>query len=358
MLFFFYSCKKEKSTDTPAPKERKEAVIVATNNSTLISYDANNGSKIWEAILQGSCVGTPVLHQKRVYVHTNQGKLYSINILTGNIEKTFSTPFGSSPFSILASDDKLFLSSDKLYCIDTNFNQLWDYNGGTDCSSSPQLFNDKLYVAMGDKINCVDLNGNNVWQSAAVASGIITSSVKVIDNTVYFGAQDKKVYALNSDNGAVKWNYTTQDKVESSPMAYGGMCIIGGSDYNVYCLDLIDGTLRWTYHTLERVISSPTVHPTSNTIIVGSYDFNLYGIDHVSGSLKWKYPSGSLIKSSPVVMGNLAYFTSFDKYIYCIDCRDGKLVWKAFLNANSEGSPIVDNTRTGLYSSESGMSEY
>ncbi len=353
-----YSCSKTKSADPPLPKERKEAVIVAANNSTLISYDANKGTKLWEAVLSGNCKGTPVLYQKKVYVHTDNAMLYAINVIDGKIEKSLSTSFMSSPFAIAQYGDKLYFASDKLYCIDTAFNPVWEYDGGVACSSSPQFYNDKIYVAMGDKINCVDLSGNNVWQSAAVGAGIITSSVKVIADVVYFGAQDKKIYALNANNGAINWYYTTLDKVESSPMVYGGMCIIGGSDYNLYCLDIIDGSLRWKYHTLERVVSSPTVHSSTNTIIVGSYDFNLYGIDHVSGKLKWKYPAASLIKSSPVVMGNLSYFTSYDKYLYCIDCRDGSLVWKVFLNANSEGSPIVDNTRTGLYSSESGMSEY
>jgi outer membrane protein assembly factor BamB len=136
------------------------------------------------------------------------------------------------------------------------------------------------------------------------------------------------------------------------------MCLIGSTDYDLYCIDTISGLLRWKYHTLERVNSSPAIHEASNTVLVGSYDFNLYAIDHVSGTLRWKYPAGSLIKSSPVVYGNLIYFTSFDRYIYCVDALEGKLVWKQFMNANSQGSTIVDDLKNGVFSTESGMSQF
>lgn len=358
VIVSFFSCKKGKSTDSPLPKDRNEAVYVATNNNNFISYEANTGNKLWEVILNGTCKGTPVLYNKRIYIQSDGGFIYSINIFTGKVEKSATTSFLSSPFAIAVNGENLYLSSDKLYCLDTNFNEKWAYDGGAACSSSPQFYNDKIYVAIADKVHCIDIGGNNVWQSAGTQSGIITSSVKVSNNIVYYGAQDKNIYAINANNGAPIWNYTTADKVESSPMIYGGMCLIGSSDYNLYCIDTISGLLRWKYHTLERVLSSPTIHTPTNTVLIGSYDFNMYGIDHVSGKLKWKYPAGSLIKSSPVVLGNLAYFTSYDKYIYCIDCRDGRLVWKAFLNSNSEGSPFVDNTKTGVYSTESGMSEF
>ncbi|HQW47256.1 MAG TPA: PQQ-like beta-propeller repeat protein, partial [Chitinophagaceae bacterium] len=305
----------------------------------------------------GTCKGTSVLYRKKVYVHTDQGYLYSIDILSGEIYKSAATLFPST-LALAAYNGKLYIAADKLYCYDTTFVQQWAYDGGVPCTSSPQIEGDKIYLGIGDKVHSVDLNGNNVWQSPAIAAGSINSSPKVSNGVVYFGAQDKKVYAIKQSDGSPVWDYTTVDKVESSPLIYGGMCLIGSTDYDLYCIDTISGLLRWKYHTLERVNSSPAIHEASNTVLVGSYDFNLYAIDHVSGTLRWKYPAGSLIKSSPVVYGNLIYFTSFDRYIYCVDALEGKLVWKQFMNANSQGSTIVDDLKNGVFSTESGMSQF
>jgi hypothetical protein len=156
----------------------------------------------------------------------------------------------------------------------------------------------------------------------------------------------------------------TGDKIISSPMVYGGMCIIGSADFGVYCIDTTSpsappaGELRWAYPTIDRVNSSATVHEASNTVLIGGHDFNLYAIDHVSGILKWKYPAGSLIKSSPVVYGNYVYFTAVDRYLYCVDVRNGSTVWKSFLNGSTESSPMVDDLKNGQYPGVSGMSKY
>jgi outer membrane protein assembly factor BamB len=354
---FFASCGKTKSADPPLTKDREEAVYVATDNNNFISYNAINGAKKWEVILNGSCKGTPVLYRKRIYIHTDANFLYSIDILTGEIARSTNTGFPST-LAITAFNGRIYIAADKLYCYDTTLSQIWTYDGAAPCTSSPQVSNDKIFLGIGDKIHCVDLSGNSVWQSPAVVAGSIKSSPRVSNGVVFYGAHDKFVYAIKAVDGSPIWSYQTGDKVESSPMIYGGMCLIGATDYDLYCIDSISGLLRWKYHTLERVNSSPTIHEATNTVLVGSYDFNLYAIDHVSGTLLWKYPAGSLIKSSPVVFGDLVYFTSFDRYLYCVDARDGKLVWKQFMNANSQGSPIVDDLKSGAFSTESGMSKY
>lgn len=357
LVVLFFACKKKMSKDNPLPSERKEAVIVCNDNSSIISYEATSGTKLWETKLNGICKGAPVLYNKKVYVHTDNGWLYQINVIKGTIDKSLSTMFPSFT-SMLVNNGRLYIAADKLYCYDTTFTAIWNYDGGTACTSSPQFDEDKIYVAVGDKVHCIDNTGNNVWQSAAVGAGIIKSSVKVSGEKVYFGADDKKIYAIKKLDGSPVWNYLTLDKVESSPLIYGGMCIVGSTDYHLYCIDTITGLLRWKYFTLERVNSSPNIHPSTNTVLVGSYDFNLYAIDHISGFLKWKYPAGSLIKSSPVVYEDRVFFTSYDKYIYCVDAKNGKLLWKQFINANSQGSPIVDDTKTGNYATDSGMSAF
>lgn len=351
------SCAKKKSDDPVLAKDRVEAVYVTTDNNNFIGYQAYTGTKLFEVILTGSCKGTPVLYNQKIYVHTDAGFLYSIDMITGQIHNSTATLFPSH-LALIAHNGRIYIAADKLYCYDTTLVQQWAYDGGTICSSSPQLINDKIFLGIGDKIHCVDLAGNNVWQSPAITGGVINSSPRVSDGVVYYGAQDKYLYAIKELDGSPLWSYLTIDKIESSPTVYGGMCIIGSSDYYIYCIDTISGLLRWKYPTLERVNSSPVVHPSTNTVLVGSYDFNLYAIDHVSGTLKWKYPAGSLIKCSPVIYGVYIYFTAFDRYLYCVDIRDGRLIWKQFMNANSQGSPIVDDLKDGLYSTESGMSIY
>lgn len=358
------SCAKNKSKDYPLPVIRKEAVYITTANNNLISYQPSTGVKQWEIHMKGNSEGVPVLYNKKLYLVTNNGYFYVVDILRGEITLEVNTGKSSS-LSLAAASDRIYMSSDMLYCFDLNGSLQWQYDPTTPCTSSPTLSNGKVYLGAGDRIHAVDAgNGSAIWTSPSAGGVDIVSSPKVSNGLVYFGGQDKKVYALNENNGTVKWEYMTGDKIKSSPIVYGGMCLVGSEDFGVYCIDTTSptlpplGELRWKLPTLERVYSSPAVHETSNTILVGSYDFNLYAIDHVSGDMKWKYPAGSLIKSSPVVYGDYVYFTAYDKYMYCVDCRFGTTVWKSYINGNTDSSPMIDDLKNGLYPGNSGMSKY
>lgn len=366
MMLLAISCGKEKSTDLPLPVDRKESVYITTNNNNLISYNPYTGSKQWEVFFKGVSQGVPVLYKKKLYLTTDAGYFYAVDILKGeiSIEKNLQKP---SILSIAVDNDKVYMGSltDSFYCYDLSGNKLWSYNPGAKCSSSPQVANGNVYFGANVKMHAVNAStGAAVWTSAAVI-GSILSSPRVSNGLVYYGATDKKIYAIRENNGSLQWNYSTGDIITSSPMVYGGMCIIGSTDYGVYCIDTTSpsappsGELRWKYMTNERInYSSATIHEASNTVLIGGYDFNLYAIDHVSGTLKWKYPAGSLIKSSPVVYGNYVYFVAVDRYLYCVDVRNGSAVWKSYLNGSTESSPMVDDLKNGQYPGVSGMSKY
>lgn len=359
LLCSLQACKKTQSTDAPLPVVRKEAVYISTENNNLISYQYNTGEKLWEVILKGNAQSTPVLYNKKLYTITGNGYLYSIDILKGEIYREMNIGL-SSVHALSAVNGKLYIASDKLYCYDTTMNFAWWYipASGDICTTAPQVINNRVFVGAGNTCHAVDAGtGLGVWVSAPLPDSI-KSSPSVSNGVVYFGCNDKKVYALNESDGSPRWNFATMDKVFASPIVYGGMCLIGGMDYDFYCIDTTTGFKRWSTATAERISSSAAIHELTNTVLFGSYDFNLYALSHVDGKIKWKYPAGSLIKSSPVVYKDYVYFTSFDRYIYCVNVNSGNLVWKQFLNGNTLSSPVVDDLQKGVHPSVSGMSKY
>ncbi|HNB80842.1 MAG TPA: PQQ-binding-like beta-propeller repeat protein [Chitinophagaceae bacterium] len=364
MAFTALSCGKTQSNDFPLPVVRKEAVFICTDNNNLISYDPYTGAKHWEVNFKGNSRGVPVLWKKKLYLVTNNGYFYAVDVLKGKISLEVNIT-NSSDYSLAVENDRLYMASDKLYCYDLNGTLVWQYDPLTPCTASPTLVNGKVYVPANDRIHAVDAgSGSGVWTSPSAGGINIQSSPRVSNGLVYFGGENKKIYALQQSDGSVRWEYLTGDRIKSSPLVYGGMCICGSEDFGLYCIDTTsptlppNGELRWKYTTLDRISSSPAVHEASNTIIVGGYDFNLYAIDHVSGLLKWKYPAGSLIKSSPLVYGNYIFFTSYDRYLYCVDVRYGNTVWKSYINGNTDSSPMADDMTNGVYPTVSGMSKY
>lgn len=358
----FTACEKEMSPDDPLPDERSRTVFITTNSNRLYGYDALTGEKSWEKSLNSKMTGSPVVQGDSLYVITEDGTFYAWNLRTQEelYKKSINATNG---MSLAAADTFIYVAGGtRLYCYNHKGQLIWDYSGNNGPATSGVTFaNNRLYVAFNNQVHCVNQSGNAVWVS--MGFGDVRTTIKSQDAALYFGDDDNKMYAIDSSNGARIWSYTTLAQVKSSPLVYGGMSISGSDDNNIYCVDVIPGAgqqgqLRWQLPTLERVRSSAAIHVPTNTVLIGCHDYNLYAIDHVSGTLKWKYPTAGLIISSPTVMGDNAYFASYDNYMYCINVRTGKLVWKTNTDYSADGSPVVDNITEEFYSGESGMSPH
>ena len=340
----------------------RKTVFITTNSNRLYGYDANTGVKTWEKSLSDKMSGSPVILGDSLYVITEDGNFYSWDLRTKELlyKKSIAN---SNGLSMAASEGKIYVAGGtRLYCYNPDGTLDWDYNGSNGPAGTGVTFaNSRLYLGFSDEVHCVDLSGGAIWVSSGY--GNINTTVKSNGGELYFGDDNNKMYSISATNGGLIWSYTTAAQVKSSPLVFGGMSISGSDDNNIYCVDMLAGTgqqglLRWKLPTQERVRSSPAIHIPTTTVLIGCHDYNLYAIDHVSGQLKWKYPTGSLITSSPTVVGDNAYFTSYDKYMYCINVRTGNLVWKTNMDYSADGSPVVDNITSEFYSGVSGMSPY
>ncbi len=95
------------------------------------------------------------------------------------------------------------------------------------CQTTPRGINQTSKVKIGTPIWEFEI-GSLVWASPAIGS----------DGTVYIGAHDKKVYALDGKSGARKWEFETGDIVFSSPsIGSDGTLYVGSEDKKVYALD-------------------------------------------------------------------------------------------------------------------------
>ena len=87
-------------------------------------------------------------------------------------------------------------------------------------------------------------NGELLWQLRTNAK--VESSPVAIGNTVYFGATDGRVFAVNASSGAVRWAYDTGGRINSSPSIFGNRLCVSTYAGSIFCLDRQDGTKLWS----------------------------------------------------------------------------------------------------------------
>jgi outer membrane protein assembly factor BamB len=165
------------------------------------------------------------------------------------------------------------------------------------------------------------------------------------DGTIYVGSHDYKLYAINPD-GTEKWTFVTGYIIHwSSPaISSDGTIYIGSRDNKLYAINP-DGTEKWSYTTGEQIFSSSPAIGSDGTIYIGSDDDNLYAIDP-NGSKKWNFITGSDVRSSPAISSDgTIYIGSYDHKLYAIK-PDGTEKWNFTTGGEVRSSPTIGSDGT------------
>lgn len=254
------------------------AAFSGNENISLIRYDINKGSILWQKF-------------------------------TGQI---------TIPPLIL--DNKLIIASEnKITCINAdNGINIWLVHNITKKSSSRiaglALTGKTLYVLNSDGfLTALDFESGKLrWDISFPVT--INSSISIYDSLIYFGNDNKEIFCVNTD-GKLKWKKQLNTKIIASSTFYNDVVIAGGIDGYVYSLNKETGKLIWKYKTGGCIVSSPLLH--NGKIFIGSFDKKLYCLNANTGDLLWTYETEGRIRTSPLIWKNYLLLGSDDKTIYC-----------------------------------------
>ena len=184
----------------------------------------------------------------------------------------------------------------------------------------------------------------------ATSGQVRTSPAISVDGIVYFGSDDKKVYALGGQTGEKLWEFETSSQVFSSPsIGPDGMVYFGSNDKKLYAVNGQSGQLIWNFTATGRIDSSPAVG-FDGTVYFGSYDQKLYALNGQTGEKLWEFETGYWVESSPSISPDgTVYFGSHDKKLYAIQGSTGPAVspWPMFgQNSERTGRIIPDSQST------------
>jgi len=237
--------------------------------------------------------------------------------------------------------------------------QKWIFETGLGGTSSPVIGPDGTIYLGADDMNlyAIDSDGTKKWATFLTDYWAFFSSPAIgADGTVYVGG-NTNLYAVKPD-GTQKWIFQTEDDVYSSPaIGSDGTIYVGSNDKHLYAINP-DGTQKWAFPTGDelrpsRVESSPAIGP-DGTIYVGANDSYLYALN-ADGTQKWAFPTegqptvmGGWITSSPAVgLDGTIYVGALDKNFYAIN-PDGTQKW-AFPTENGVGSSPAIGTDGTVY---------
>jgi len=140
----------------------------------------------------------------------------------------------------------------------------------------------------------------------AGADGIGSGASPMVgpDGSIYVGANNSNLYAI-SPEGRLEWLFEAEREIAgiwSTPALSpdGSTLYFGANKGGVYAVNRDDGSLRWQYSIAGSIYSSPAVDAT-DTLYTGSTVGHVLAIDGASGRLIFDYDAQGPIWTAPAL---------------------------------------------------------
>ena len=199
----------------------------------------------------------------------------------------------------------------------------------------------------------VPLRSKGEWAYPGVAKsiGAIVGTPVVVEDTLYVGSSDGKLYALDAIYGEKKWEFDTGGKIWTSPAVEDGAVYVSNYERKLFAVSITDHTLLWEIELPASIASSPVI--SEGSIYFGTFDRNLYAVAINDGSEKWKFEGGNWFWATPIVKDGVVYAGCLDHQIYALDAITGEKLWQFVADAPVVATPVFSDNLL-VAASESG----
>lgn len=164
------------------------------------------------------------------------------------------------------------------------------------------------------------------------AAGSLQTTPLAVGDTVYVGAGDGRLYAVDAATGHERWSVQTEGPVLAAPAAVGDRVLFGSDDGHLYAVAAATGRILWRRDLGAPVTGSPLA--AGERVFAGAADGRLHALALADGEPLWVYQTGDLIRGRPAYGAGVVYTGSWDGSIHAVAADTGARVWRQQL-ANS-----------------------
>jgi outer membrane protein assembly factor BamB len=237
--------------------EDGDTAYVGAFRGIIYALDTRTGASRWMRDTSGELVGGIAVDGDTIYAGTKENRL----------------------FAARASDGEL----------------IWSIRTSGEVWSTPVIDGDALYAtSLGGAVYKLDKKtGDEIWKFDDVTSGI-GGAVTVEDGSVYIGAFDSRLYALDAEDGSVRWTLKADNWFWARAVVEDGVVYASALDGKVYAVRADDGSPAWAtpFDTGAPIRSTPALG--GGGLLVISRDAQLHKLD---------LATGADLEASPVTVG-------------------------------------------------------
>jgi len=265
-------------------------IALGTNRSTVILLRESDGEQLHKFKTSGEALSKPAIISDKIIIKTIDGYLYGFDLKTG--KKLWGAEHGSPSLILKASSSPIIVnklaivgfSDGKLDAIDTETGRIiWQrsiaYASGSsdverlvDIDADPIIRGDIAYLASYQGyIGALSLtDGQFIWRKA----GSVYKNMTVDSSTLYITDSNDVLWALNRNDGKVKWKQVAlKGRGLTEPTILGNRLVVGDRSGFLHVLSTSSGEFIARKELNGAIDISPAI--SGNSIYVMTANGNL-----------------------------------------------------------------------------------
>ena len=237
------------------PFVNEDMVVFGSEDTNIYAVEKATGKLLWKFKTGAESASSPMVYKGMVFTGSCDHNFYCIDLKTGKEIWRFTT--GDDVMlnrpTLIHKGRVYFPSFDNyLYCLEIKTGkEIWRFRTGKYGNSGPPfLYKNRLYHCARDGIvYALTLEGKELWRFKA---GDTMVKVLAHDGIVYFGSEDRYLYALNAETGKEIWKFRTGGDVYDEAKIFGNLVCFGSWDCNYYALDRFTGKEVWRFQSSSQ----------------------------------------------------------------------------------------------------------
>ena len=280
-----------------APTVSRDICFFSTRKGRVYAANLHTGAKVWEhplEVMSGSYVSAPLVLGDRVLVATMTGRLHALSRTTGR--------------------------------------ELWRYKGKGFVSGPP------IALASDNQVLLAHVDGTLVWLDATRGTAArtrklpkgIAGAMLLRDDTMYYGATDRTVCAVDPDSSKTLWRKGVRLPADQTMTSAGNLIFVRFDAGKLLALTRTRGKLVWSCTADDSDITAAATDGAR--VYVATDSGTLSALEARSGEVAWRVKLDGAVHVRPTAAGGRLYAGTEEGKLWVFDAVDGKLLWKTRLS--------------------------
>ena len=260
-----------------------KTVYFGGKNGLLYALDCLDGTEKWTYSTEGEIKTSPAVLNRHIYIGAGD-RFYDLELHTGKERWIFNADYEICSSPVVFGGIVFFGAGNIFYAVDARRGRKrWAYRTKIPIYSSPALHSGCIYLSAGYLYALDIINGARKWITE-IEGDEITETPVVTESSIFIASKSFMteinktagvLYSIDAATGSRQWAFFSWDNI-TSPAVVDNFMYLGAGDGKIYALDIRNGLQKWCCEVDTRAFSSPAAG--DGCVFIGGNEGKIYAI--------------------------------------------------------------------------------